>query len=431
MQNNEPAHAEFSPSSSDKWIGCAGSMVMEEPFPNVSTAYADEGTAAHTMGELALKSDSKKASDFVGVTCDKTGIILDEEMAEGVQKYVDEVLGYLKFAGDDAELMIEGRVYFGTYLEQDSAFGTSDAAILAPSLNELQVHDLKFGQGVQVDAKENKQLMLYALGVMLNLQMKRPKVALKIKDIRLVIHQPRLGHLSEWSLPVKELWKFADKAKKAAARTRNAKEDIEKMFLADWQEEYLKPGDKTCLWCRAKGSCPAFSRWNLNMIAEGFENLDEVEEKLQTDIAALNGPRADRYMSSAELSRIMQLEDTIEKWQKAVRGEVESRLFQGEHVPGYKIVEGRMGDRQFEDADEARIAMRVMKLTDEEMYEKKLRSAPKMEKVLKKRPALWKSLEKLIVRQPGQPHVAPESDPRPALEMKPTIDSFEDIPDNE
>ena len=43
-------------------------------------------------------------------------------------------------------------------------FGTGDCLIVADKL--LHIIDFKYGQGVLVDAEENPQMMLYALGAL-------------------------------------------------------------------------------------------------------------------------------------------------------------------------------------------------------------------------------------------------------------------------
>ncbi|WKW35306.1 hypothetical protein [Escherichia phage M01] len=74
----------------------------------------------------------------------------------------------------------------------------------------LIIGDLKTGRH-RVEAKENKQLMLYALGVY-----RRLKRRYNITVVRLVIFQPYAGGASEWDISVEGLELFAKFAQKRA-----------------------------------------------------------------------------------------------------------------------------------------------------------------------------------------------------------------------
>ncbi|WP_143277398.1 DUF2800 domain-containing protein [Bordetella genomosp. 9] len=90
---SEKAHATLSPSSADRWSTCFASVQLEAPFPDTSSDYADEGTAAHAVAEMAL-SEGKDAAAYIGrriaVSKSKT-VECTPDMATDVQKYVDYV----------------------------------------------------------------------------------------------------------------------------------------------------------------------------------------------------------------------------------------------------------------------------------------------------------------------------------------------------
>lgn len=71
--------------------------------------------------------------------------------------------------------------------------------------------------------------------------------------------------------------------------------------------------------------------------------------------------------------------------------------------------------------------LKSMRLKQEEMYDFSLISPTTAEKVLKGTPKRWKRIEPLITRSPGKPSVADASDKRPALDIKPTADDFEEV----
>ena len=118
----------------------------------------------------------------------------------------------------------------------------------------------------------------------------------------------------------------------------------------------------------------------------------------------------------------------IEDWCKSIRGEIERRLFAGVEVEGYKLVEGKQGNRAWADAAEAEATMKSMRLKMDEMYEQKIISPTTAEKLLKKNaPKKWERLQKHVTRAPGKPSVAPATDPRPGMAIVATASDFSDL----
>jgi len=144
------------------------------------------------------------------------------------------------------------------------------------------------------------------------------------------------------------------------------------------------------------------------------------------EIMALDDPR-----KAPTLSEKMAVLDIVDDWIKAVRGRVEYELLHGNEVPGYKLVQGKQGNRSWKDAEEAEAKLKSMRLKKEEMYNYTLISPTNAEKLLKDTPKRWASLQENIGRSPGQPSVAPVSDKRPALVIKPVADEFEAVDDEE
>ena len=424
------SHAKLSPSSAHRWLNCAGSMILEKDFPDSSSEHAELGTAAHFLASECLEQ-GKDATDFLnrqiylvnGVahwwerpeTINiSTFYTVDLEMTENIQKYLDAV----RSQSEGNQLLVEQRVSFGSRIGSDNAFGTADAIIL--TADEIQVHDLKYGRGVKVDATGNEQLNLYGLGALEEFGMLG-----EYKQIRKVIHQPRIGHYSEEVVTIAELEEFEQEVKNGVARIRALEiglEDGDGGAIADFEGSF-NPGEKQCQWCKAKAVCPALANHLMETMLGEFENLDEVD--LQTAV-----PEATAQIVSYENDRLSKFYAAIplfENWIKAVDAAVHEKLHAGEVVPGFKLVEGRKGSRKWSDDKEAEELFKSMRLKTEQMYDLKVISPTTAAKLQKENiigPRQWSKVEALITQNDGKPTVAAESDKRPALDMTP---QFEDL----
>lgn len=406
------AHALLSPSSAERWLPCPGSVALSLNIPDSTSEYAEEGTAAHEMAQLTLESGAADAEKYIGKSA-QNGVEMTEDMAEHVMTYVNNVRDYAK----GHALMIEQRLSISHLTGEPDAKGTSDAVIIAG--DELQVHDLKYGMGVRKDAEENPQLMIYALAALYEFEMLGP-----FSRVRLVIHQPRLNHLSEWDCSVEDLEKFA-----ALVKTK-AQIVTEVIRLQKTGEKHpgkiFQPGDVQCKFCKAKGDCDALREHVLKtVVGDEFTDLT-VEEPL----APVVQERIDATYDNRMLGALMGSIDLIEVWCKAIRAKAESALFSGQDVPGYKLVQGRMGARSWKDENAAEAIMKSMRLKQDEMYSFKLISPTQAEKALKDTPKRWNRLTDQITQKEGGPSVAPVSDKRPAIVITPPEDTFEDLDAN-
>jgi hypothetical protein len=379
-------HAKLSPSGAHRWMRCPASPALEAPYPDDSSPYAAEGTLAHLLASEELDG-TKPAAERIGEkhTIDGFDFMVDKVMVAYVEDYVKLVREYAQ----GGVLLVEQRVPIGHMTGETDATGTSDAVIIHAAEKRLTVVDLKYGMGVKVYADGNEQAMMYALGAM-----EAYEQLGDFDDICMVIHQPRLNHVAEHWIRADDLMAFAKKVSSGAEATRNDKAEP-------------VPGEKQCKFCKAKSRCPA-----LQAI------VDETTDEIATadDFADLG----DNALSIA-MGRV----DLIEQWCKSIRAEVERRLTKGLDVTGYKLVEGRKGNRAWSDAKDAQDRLSAV-LKRDELYEEKFISPATAEKLLKKDPEGLKLLDELTHRPEGKLSVAPAADKRPEKATTAVADDFAD-----
>lgn len=399
------AHAKLSPSGAHRWMACPGSVVLEAEYPDDSSAYAAEGTCAHDLAASVLTDPEFVIPVGETKTVDGYQIKVTQDMA-------DHVMDYCRLVWEGAEgktLLVEQRVPIGHLTGEEGATGTSDVIIIDYDLEAIEVIDLKYGAGVKVYAEDNEQMQMYALGAL-----HEHSIISDFSWATMIIHQPRMNHVAEWHISTAELEAFADKVREAAHAVDLARERRGDTTI-DWAFSFLYPGEKQCRFCKAKATCPALQE-EVMAIAGPVTAHDFAE--FIPDVP--NAETGDNYLSMA-----MAKVDLVEAWCKAVRGEVERRLLAGETVDGWKLVEGRKGNRAW--ADEAaaeEMFKRSFRLRDDEMYTKKLISPTAAEKLLKDTPKRLRRAMDLTTRAEGKPSVAPAADRRPALAVSNLADEF-------
>jgi hypothetical protein len=324
---------------------------------------------------------------------------VNDEAVEAIQRYADKIAEYrtVDNIGSLREMLVEVRVEFGEEIGQsdDDAFGTSDAIIFAYDLDELQVHDLKYGKGVRVFAERNTQAMLYGLGAL-----RKVKLWWRPKHVRLVVHQPRLDHLDEWVISTDEL--------EAWGRTEAAQRAAEALSaLKGLTPPKLTPGIKQCKFCSARAECPASRDMAMGTAVEGFGDATDASNIKPREVPD----------DPTELGRLFLMLPFVEDWCRAVAGKVDKvAIEQGRDVPGLKVVIGKAGNRYWRDKDGAeRVAGGYPReKTHTPPVPPQLKSPAQIEKVVGA--AVYREhLAKFVAQEEGRKTVVPASDKRPAV----------------
>lgn len=394
---NNDVHALLSPSGAKKWLACSASLACEKDIPNTSGKAAVTGTACHTIAEVHLNQyikgtalplerevgayvlDEGKGQIKALISPMKGAVLITADMIEQVRKYTD----YCKAIIDVATYAkLEMRVNLTEVLhpgyEGVETFGTADLVAVQELANTdehmLIIGDLKTGRH-RVEAKENKQLMLYALGVY-----RRLKRRYNITVVRLVIFQPYAGGASEWDISVEGLELFAKFAQKRALLALDAYSRGKKNLKAS----DFKPSVDGCQWCRFSEQCAARTKTVNSVLAEELEDdfaLELTPEQLV-----------------AEYEKLPLLRQHIDKVEKAMA----AALHSGKKVPGYKLVEGRPGNRAWKDAE------KVTELYGDKLTKEVLMTPTEAVKVIPE-----EELKDFITRKPGAPCITTADDKRP------------------
>ncbi len=360
------AHAKLSASSAHRWLHCPGSVAASEKIPARSSFAADEGSAAHELAEIALNAGKTDCSYLIGQTLpDNNAFTVTREMAG----YVNEYLHTIKMIG--GEQWYERRVDFSAWVPD--GFGTSDC--IAHSGKTLYVIDLKYGKGLPVEAYENPQGILYALGAYAEMEFTHD-----IDDVCIIIVQPRRENISEWRITVSELLKRGEWIAQRAQ-------------LAARPDSPRVPSEDACQWCPAKATCSAM--------------LEKVHAVTAKDFDAL--PPADT-LTDAQVGEALKAKKMILGWLDAVEAYARERAESSDGFPGFKLVAGR-GLREW--ADEEKAQETLISELGESAFDRKLLSVAKAEKFLSKDQK--EAFKALIVKREGAPTLVPDTDPRPAI----------------
>jgi hypothetical protein len=369
------AHAKLSASGSARWLNCPGSVKAEEGFKNTSSSFAQEGTCAHELADICLNSGDSP-DKYEGAVIE--GVTVDSAMVEHIAGYISYVKSF------SGEHFYESRVDFSPWVYE--GFGTSDAIVIQK--DAVHIIDLKYGQGVSVDAENNSQGMLYALGVYNDYGYLFDEVS----EFIIHIYQPRTNNFSEWSISMGDLLKWGEWVKLQADLTLT--KDAERI-----------PGDKQCQWCKAKATCPALADFTQKIIMCEFDDLEDLANPDKLD--------------KSQLRKALENKKLIVGWLDAVEKHVSGVLFDGGKFDGFKLVQGR-ASRKWSDEDSAVAAMLTLK-EEKDIYKKSLITAAQAEKLVGKNN--YHLISDHIVKLEGKPTLALESDKRKSVDN--IIEMFE------
>ncbi len=372
-------HAVLSASGAHRWLNCLPSARLELEFVNNESSAAAEGTAAHALCEHKLKKALHMRSKR------PVSVYNSDEMEEHSDAYVEFVMEQLELAKQsctDPLILIEQRLDFSCYVPQ--GFGTGDCIIIADK--KLHIIDFKYGMGVLVDAVDNPQMKLYALGAL-----EIYDSLYDIEEVSMTIFQPRRENVSAWTIRVEDLKAWAEKELKPKAKK-----------AYDGEGEYL-PGE-WCTFCRAAVKCRA-----------------RAEEKLKLAQSEFKLPP---LLTDSEIEEVLSKLSDLTKWaNEIIAYATDAAVNHGKEWHGFKVVEGR-SVRKFKDEDAVAEVAKANGYKD--IFRQSLITLTEMERLMGKS-KFEKILGDLIYKPPGKPTLVPLSDKRPAMNVSNAKNEFNEI----
>ena len=399
-------HANLSPSKRHRWGLCPGSIREEAKYPDDrSGPAAIDGTHTHTMLEFCL-SGPWEPEELVGQTMqdDDGKFLIDDDRAERVRIAVDYVKQRVA-EQPGCKVIAEHRVNPQRLIARDDMSGTVDIQIHGTDV--LEIVDYKDGMGA-VQAEGNAQLELYAVGALADVGEPYPW-----KRVRMTIIQPKmvlrgLPAITSHEVDISEILAIVDRLVIEGA-------------AVDAPDAPLVPGESQCKFCKAKGSCAALASNVMKEIGIMFQPV------MSLDVAQQSADKDPSTMDDGQILSIMEAAPLMRQLLEGVEKEALRRLQSGQAITGLKLVNGR-GSRvwAFED-DEIAEKLIKMGIPKGSVYETKLVSPAKAEKLTwEKRDGtkvqlterqLKRMEQEYVVKMAGKLAVATESDSRPAVVM--------------
>lgn len=372
------AHALLSPSSASRWIACTPSARFEQQFPDSTSVFAEEGTLAHSLGELLIRNklgEIKKASYKKLLEQIKSNELYEEAMFEYCDEYATFVMERFAEAqtrSKHAQIHLEIKLDLTKWVP--NGYGTSDVIIVADDF--METIDLKYGKGVPVSVEENKQQMLYALGAI-----EAYEFLFDIHTVRMTVFQPRISNTASWETNITGLKLWAEDELTTRAN------------MAHNGEGEFVPGPH-CGFCKGKAVCKALASFNLQLAKHEFADPNK--------------------LSDDDISDIMQKTKMFVNWIDAVNDyALDQAINHGKKWPGYKVVEGR-SNRKYTDAEKIAEILLSKGFNADTIYNKKLLSITDMESELGKK-IFTDLVGEYVIKPQGKPTLAPSTDKRPEI----------------
>lgn len=380
----------LSPSSAARWIQCPPSAKINAEAGDRDTVFTREGTLAHALAELKARKafltgigPKKYQAAHDKLTQDE---LWQDEMEDHTDRYLEVLKDLYADFPEPPHVAVEQRVDFSEWVP--GGFGTADCVMVGGGV--LHVIDFKYGKGVPVSAQGNPQMMLYALGALAAYDL-----IYDLDTVRMTIIQPRLsGDPDTWETGVGFLKAWAEEVVRPAAA-----------LAAKGEGEFAE--GEWCRFCAIRATCRARAAAQTALEDFGF--------------------RLPPTLTDEEVGRALDLGKRLSKWLADLEEYALTACLGGREIPGFKAVAGR-SVRAWTDQDAAFAAARENGVPDEMLWERKPVTLAGLEKIMGKRQFL-DAMAPYVTAPPGKPTLVAETDKRPAITNRPTVE--DDFGENE
>ena len=318
-------------SSAGRVIACPGSVKLSAKMPEQPASdYANQGSMLHSVMEQLLTKANTTIRDLLGYT--EFGHEFTEDLAREMIDPALKAFDELQDQFDQFSYLTEQRV--GSIVP--GGFGTAD--VIGWTDDTVIVVDWKFGRGVKVHCKENPQGLFLASGVR-HMERSVDIFPPAVTRVIIAIVQPAFDDFEIWETDTARLDRF----------------DME--LQAAMKADHLNDGDH-CRWCPAKTICPLLSG---ELLALGTGSLDEFER--------------------ANIGMVLDKIAKIQPWINAIKKDAHTMVENGLQIPGWKLAPKRAGRRWIDEEETIKALSRYVATGT--LYDRKLKSPAKMEKLLK------------------------------------------------
>lgn len=391
--HSDRAHAEYAPSSADRWIGCTASVPFVEKLKedrvipwNKQNIFTLGGTGMHERSEEHLRDGTDPSEDFRPIEisgCEEawddgreTELIrvklTADEWHPHVITYVENVrrvIADLELCYEPGDILteIEKRVK----IIGDDCWGSLDFTVCIVN-HILYIIDLKTGKGKIVKPKDNEQFMLYAIGVC-------KEYNWAFKEIYLVAAQypNQDDNFATHKTSVDELKEFEIKATAAIAESKTNPQ----FCTGSW-----------CGWCDGIAQCPEQQK----------QVMAVFDDDVKMEVTALAPER---------LEFLLDNENRFKDFFKALHAYATEEAYKG-RLPGRKMVAGKSNRKWIKDETAIVDTLEALDVSSDDMYDFKLKSFTKIEKIVGK--VEFAALG-LVEKPEGRPTLVAASDPRPPI----------------
>lgn len=387
-RHKDRSHAQWSASSTERnWL-CPGNIALALDTVKVpENKPAAWGTACHEVSEAKLKGEPVPDK----IETERHVFVPDTEMLEVSAVYTGYIEQRVREDGYSI-YAVEQKFDLGSLGLGMEAGGTCDAILYNPTIEDLEVVDLKTGKGKVVEARGNPQERFYGVGALLQMDQDPTPV----RTVTTTIVQPRaqhrdgvirsetlpLGALMDWLIDLDEKVRTAATAIKLYEQARD-----NSVAMDTWADTYLHVGETQCTFCPAAGACPALRRSAMAVSGAWYDDSGVHMKSNQFRENTVEAVEADLDML-----------DTLETWIRERRALAHEMASQGYPFDHHTLVE-KIGNRKFvmEGVKLVDAIRERMPISDEQLFDLKVKSPAGLERSVGKS-TVATFLDDLIIR---------------------------------